>query len=92
MEKFEDASVLYQELSSKNSGIDNDADLRINSLAAAAQLEWASTPHTMNRRWLSRGELDAFETSYNSACLSIAQGDMGKAEVALKRARGTVSF
>jgi signal recognition particle subunit SRP72 len=92
LEKFEEASALYQQLLSRNPGIDNEADLRINSLAAAAQLEWAGTDRTVNKTWPSTGELDAFETTYNAACLTIARGDLGKAEIALKRARGTTAF
>ena len=36
-----------------------------------------------------REDLEVFETAYNTACISIARGELGQAEVLLKRARGT---
>ena len=35
-----------------------------------------------------REDLEAFETAYNAACISIARGELGQAEVLLKRATG----
>ena len=36
----------------------------------------------------TRDDLEAFETVYNAACLGIARGEFGQAEVLLKRAKG----
>ena len=35
-----------------------------------------------------RQDLDAFETAYNAACGSIARGELGQAEVLLRRSKG----
>lgn len=36
--------------------------------------------------------MEAFETAYNSACGCIARGELGQAEVLLKRAKGRQSL
>ncbi|KAG4442528.1 hypothetical protein IFR05_002028 [Cadophora sp. M221] len=89
-EKFEDAARIYQELSSQSAPIDGEEnDLRINSSAADAQLEWQGNGDKIepNRKKPSREDLEAFETSYNAACGCIARGDLGPGSVLLKRAR-----
>ncbi|KAH7416893.1 hypothetical protein BKA64DRAFT_701681 [Cadophora sp. MPI-SDFR-AT-0126] len=89
-EKFEDAARIYQELSSQSAAIEGEEnDLRINSSAADAQLEWQGNGDKVepSRKKPSREDLEAFETSYNSACGCIARGDLGPGSVLLKRAR-----
>jgi len=89
-EKFEDAARIYQELSSQSAAIEGEEnDLRINSSAADAQLEWQGNGDKIepSRKKPSREDLEAFETSYNAACGCIARGDLGPGSVLLKRAR-----
>jgi signal recognition particle subunit SRP72 len=89
-EKFEDAARLYKELSSEAVAIEGEEnDLRINSSAADAQLEWQGNGDKVetSRKKPSREDLEAFETSYNAACGCIARGDLGAGGVLLKRAR-----
>ncbi|KAK3494035.1 hypothetical protein B0T13DRAFT_475277 [Neurospora crassa] len=90
-EKFDKAAELYQEMA-ENVGdamYGEENDLRINILATYSQLEmqgkgWAVSEE---HKKLSRDELEVFETAYNAACGSIAQGDFAKAAFLLKRAR-----
>jgi signal recognition particle subunit SRP72 len=89
-EKFEDAAKIYKELSAQTAPIEGEEnDLRINSSATNAQLEWQGNGDKVeqNRRNPSREDLEAFETSYNAACGCIARGDLEKGIVLLKRAR-----
>ncbi|KAJ5038181.1 uncharacterized protein L3040_007049 [Drepanopeziza brunnea f. sp. 'multigermtubi'] len=89
-ERFEDAARIYQELSSQSGSIEGEEnDLRINSSAADAQLEWQGNGDKVepSRKKPSREDLEAFETAYNAACGYIARGDLGSGSVLLKRAR-----
>jgi signal recognition particle subunit SRP72 len=89
-EKFEDAARIYKELSAQSAPIEGEEnDLRINSSAADAQLEWQGNGDKVekSRKKPSREDLEAFETSYNAACGCIARGDLGAGSVLLKRAR-----
>ncbi|PBP17865.1 signal recognition particle protein [Diplocarpon rosae] len=89
-ERFEEAAWIYQELSSQSAAIHGEEnDLRINMSAADAQLEWQGNGEKIesSRKKPSRGDLEAFETSYNAACGCIARGDLGPGSVLLKRAR-----
>lgn len=85
-EDFKRAAELYKQLAS-NPGDDAEADLRINSGAVDAQLEWAGQGHLVQKKKPGREDLEAFETAYNAACGSIARGELGQGEVLLKRAR-----
>ncbi len=89
-EKFEDAAMIYKELSAQSSGVEGEEnDLRINSSAIDAQLEWQGNGDHVekSRQKPSREDLEAFETSYNAACGCIARGDLNAGSVLLKRAR-----
>lgn len=89
-EKFEDAAKIYKELSAQEAAIEGEEnDLRINSSAVDAQLEWQGNGDKIeqSRKKPSREDLEAFETSYNAACGCIARGDLGAGTVLLKRAR-----
>lgn len=89
-EKFEDAAMIYKELSSDGAGIEGEEnDLRINSSAVDSQLEWQGNGDKVekSRKKPSREDLEAFETSYNAACGCIARGDLASGSVLLKRAR-----
>lgn len=74
---------------SSGSQISNeDMDIKINSGAVDAQLEWARQGHLVQKKKPSREDLEAFETAYNAACGSIARDELGQAEILLKRAKG----
>ncbi|EAA26607.1 hypothetical protein GE21DRAFT_8042 [Neurospora crassa] len=90
-EKFDKAAELYQEMAEnvEDAMYGEENDLRINILATYSQLEmqgkgWAVSEE---HKKLSRDELEVFETAYNAACGSIAQGDFAKAAFLFKRAR-----
>ncbi|KAL9634812.1 MAG: hypothetical protein Q9164_003860, partial [Protoblastenia rupestris] len=87
-EDFANAATLYKELSLSRPTLDNeDSDLRINSGATDAQLEWKRQGDLVKKKKLGREDLEAFETAYNAACGSIARGELGQGEVLLKRAK-----
>jgi signal recognition particle subunit SRP72 len=89
-ERFEDAAKIYRQLSGQDAPIEGEEnDLRINSAAADAQLEWQGNGDKVeaSRKKFGREDLEAFETSYNAACGCIARGDLAAGSVLLKRAR-----
>ncbi|KAI6795377.1 signal recognition particle protein [Hortaea werneckii] len=85
-EDFKRAAELYQQLAARLED-DAEADLRINSSAVDAQLEWAGYGDLAQKKKPEREDLEAFETAYNAACGSIARGELGQAEVLLKRTK-----
>jgi signal recognition particle subunit SRP72 len=87
-EDFPTAAKLYKELSSSNPSLEQN-DLRINRGAVEAQLLWSGNDASVETRKPGREDLEAFETAYNLACVSIARGELRQAEVLLKRAKGT---
>jgi signal recognition particle subunit SRP72 len=89
IEDFGKAAEVYRALGGRLEGVEHEEnDLRINSLAADAQLEWKGLGHLASRRKVGREDLEGFETAYNAACGSVARGELGQGEVLLKRARG----
>ena len=91
-EDFQRSAELYATLAAQTGQADNeDVDLRINGSAVDAQLEWAGLGHLVRNKKPGRQDLEAFETAYNAACGSIARGELGQAEVLLKRAKGKQS-
>ena len=89
-EKFEDAAKIYKELSAQAAPIEGEEnDLKINSSATDAQLEWQGNGDKVetSRKKPGREDLEAFETSYNAACGCIARGDLAAGSILLKRAR-----
>ena len=85
-EDFTRAAELYERLAA-NPEDDAEADLRINSGAVDAQLEWSRLGSLVRKKKPGREDLEAFETAYNAACGCIARGELGQGEVLLKRAR-----
>ena len=78
---------LYEDL--RVNGVPAEAhDLRINRGAVDAQLQWAGNHDAVQNKRPGREDLEAFETAYNAACGSIARGELGQADVLLKRAKG----
>lgn len=63
-------------------------DLRINSAATDAQLEWAGQGQLTLKKRPGREDLEAFETAFNAACGSIARRELGQGELLLRRAKG----
>ncbi|KAK1835840.1 hypothetical protein QBC39DRAFT_128917 [Podospora conica] len=90
-EKFEKAAAIYRDLASVDDGAQygEENDLRINTSAAYAQLEWQGKGWAVPaaQKQPGREELEAFETAYNAACGCISRGDFAKAAVLLKRSR-----
>jgi signal recognition particle subunit SRP72 len=66
---------------------DEEYDIRINSGAVDAQLEWSGQGELAQKKKPSREDLEVFETAYNAACGSIARGELAQGEVCLKRAK-----
>ncbi|KAK4541341.1 hypothetical protein LTR36_008099 [Oleoguttula mirabilis] len=85
-ENFKRATELYQQLASRLED-DAEADLRINTGAVEAQLEWAGQGELVQKKKPGREDMEAFETAFNAACGSIARGELGQGEVLLRRAR-----
>lgn len=85
-EDFARAAELYRQLS-QSPGEDAEADLRINTGAVDAQLEWSGKGDLAQKKKPGREDLEAFETAYNAACGSVARGELGQGEVLLKRAK-----
>ncbi|EEH03691.1 conserved hypothetical protein [Histoplasma capsulatum G186AR] len=87
-ENFHRTAEVYRELSAEHSvpaGEQND--LRINSRAAEAQLQWAGLANQVQNTKPSREDLESFETTYNLACSAIGRGELQTGGVLLKRAR-----
>lgn len=89
LEEFAHTAELYKNLSTSQAAFVNEVnDLRVNSGATDAQLEWKRQGHLVQKKKPGREDLEAFETAYNAACGSIARGELGQGEVLLKRAKG----
>ncbi|GAM87316.1 hypothetical protein ANO11243_053390 [Dothideomycetidae sp. 11243] len=87
-EDFKRSAELYSALSDEQGQVTNeDVDLRINLSAVNAQLEWSQLGHLAKSRKPNRQDLEAFETAYNAACGCIGRGELGQAEVLLKRSK-----
>ncbi|GCB23541.1 signal recognition particle subunit SRP72 [Aspergillus awamori] len=87
-EKFRRAAEIYEELSKDDASLSNEEnDLRINSWATDAQLQWKGYPQFVRHNRPMRDDLEAFETVYNAACLSIAKGEFQQGQVLLTRAK-----
>lgn len=86
-ENFSAAADVYKHLSSSEPSVEQ-SDLRINRGAVEAQLIWSGEHRHADLRKPGREDLEAFETSYNAACGSVARGELRQAEVLLKRAKG----
>ena len=82
------ASEIYQALAQQAGN--EDINIRINLNAAYAQSVWKGDGNLISKTKAEREDLEGFETAYNAACLLIARGELGQAEVLLKRARGLI--
>lgn len=89
-EDFQRAAELYESLSRQGAEVSHEeVDLRINSSAVDAQLEWANLGHLARNKKPGRQDLEAFETAYNAACGSLARGELAQADILLKRSKGS---
>ncbi|KAL4947558.1 hypothetical protein BDW69DRAFT_178175 [Aspergillus filifer] len=87
-EEFQRTAEIYQALARDTAATANEEhDLRINSWAADAQLQWKGHSESVRHTRPTRDDLEAFETVYNAACLSIAKGEFDQAGMLLKRAK-----
>ncbi|KAL4803695.1 hypothetical protein BDV18DRAFT_144222 [Aspergillus unguis] len=87
-EKFRRTAEIYQALTRDSASTANEEhDLRINDWATDAQLQWKGHPESVRHTRPTRDDLEAFETVYNAACLSIAKGEFDQAGMLLKRAK-----
>ncbi|KAL8932403.1 MAG: hypothetical protein Q9211_006333 [Gyalolechia sp. 1 TL-2023] len=88
IEDFEHSAQLYDDLRKTHAPIDNEEnDIRINSGATDAQLEWSGHGDIVQRKKPGREDLEAFELAYNAACASIARGELAQGEVLLRRSQ-----
>ncbi|OAL48179.1 hypothetical protein IQ07DRAFT_645672 [Pyrenochaeta sp. DS3sAY3a] len=85
-ENFAQAAKVYKELASQPVE-DEEYDIRINSGAVDAQLEWTGQGELAQKKKPTREDLEVFETAFNAACGSIARGELAQGEVCLKRAK-----
>ncbi|OAT01679.1 signal recognition particle subunit SRP72, variant [Blastomyces dermatitidis ER-3] len=87
-ENFRRTAEVYKELSTENPAfVGEKNDLRINSRAADAQLQWSGLASQVDNTRPSREELESFETTYNVACGAIGRGELETGEVLLRRAK-----
>jgi signal recognition particle subunit SRP72 len=87
LEDFDSSSQIYKQLGASES--DESYDLRINSSAVDAQLEWSGSGDRAIIKKTQREDLDAFESAYNAACGCIARGELSQAGILLNRAKRT---
>ncbi|KAI8942061.1 hypothetical protein NX059_000160 [Plenodomus lindquistii] len=85
-ENFAQAAKVYRELATQPVQ-DEEYDIRINSGAVDAQLEWTGQGELAQKKQPTREDLEVFETAFNAACGSIARGEFGQGQVCLKRAK-----
>ncbi|KAJ9211482.1 hypothetical protein DTO166G4_6903 [Paecilomyces variotii] len=87
-EDFVRTAALYEELSRDKESLGNEEnDLRINSWATDAQLQWKRQTDAVRHKRPSREDLESFETVYNAACGSLARGDLNEGALLLNRAK-----
>jgi signal recognition particle subunit SRP72 len=92
LEKFDDAASIYTQLAKPSSAASaEESDLRINSSAVDAQLQWKGLGHLVQKKKATREDLEAFESAYNAACASIARGELAQGEMLLRRAKDLCS-
>ena len=78
------ASQIYAELVEQRRA-EEQLDLRVNIGAVDAQLQWSGSTSGVRNVRPAREDMENFETAYNAACGSLARGELGQAEVLLKR-------
>ena len=89
-ENFSRAATIYKQLANQVVQ-DEEYDIRINSGAVDAQLEWSGQGHLAQKKKPTREDLEVFETAFNAACGSVSRGELAQGEICLKRAKGMLS-
>ncbi|KAJ9664663.1 Signal recognition particle subunit SRP72 [Neophaeococcomyces mojaviensis] len=87
-ENWDVANQSYEKLM-KQRRPDEEFDLRVNKLALEAEGLWLEKLSAAAAPKATRQDLDAFETAYNAACISVSKGQLLEADVLLKRAIST---
>ncbi|ODH52980.1 hypothetical protein GX48_00848 [Paracoccidioides brasiliensis] len=76
-EHFRRTADIYKELSAEDPALAGEKiDVRINSRATEAQLQWAGLGNLVQNTKPSREDLEGFETTYNVACVAIGRGKL----------------
>lgn len=89
IENFSNAAEVYEQLAETHvAHHDEENDIRINSGATDAQLEWREQGELARKKKPSREDLEGFETAYNAACSAIAREELVQGEILLKTAKG----
>ena len=89
IENFSNAAEVYEKLAETHlAHHDEENDIRINSGAIDAQLEWNKQGELARKKKPSREDLEVFETAYNAACGAIAREELVQSEILLRRAKG----
>lgn len=81
-----DAAVQAYNTLSSSTVAKEDFDLRVNKLAIDAEGLWLEKISKSAVPRAKTDDLAAFETAYNAACISVSKGQLGEADVLLKRA------
>lgn len=88
-EEFESAFDIYDSIFKSDSArSDNENDLTINKIATLAQVQWVKQGTNFDRLSKNGHSTDIYETSYNSACVLIAVGELEQAKTLLRLAEG----
>ena len=88
LEKFDQSAAIYSELADGSpASVSEGNDLRINSAAVNAQLEWQGKGSKVKKKKPSREDLETFESTFNVACAAIARGELAQGQVLLRRAK-----
>jgi len=84
-EDWDVANIFYQKLM-QHSNSHEAFDLRVNKLALEAEGLWLEKLSSRSVSKITTEDLDAFETVYNAACISVSKGQLSEADDLLKRA------
>lgn len=84
-EDYAAATKAYSQVS-KNPVTTEQFDLRVNKLALDAEGLWLEALSSAAVPRATTDDLAAFETAYNTACISVSKGQLAEADILLKRA------
>ncbi|EPS38313.1 hypothetical protein H072_7967 [Dactylellina haptotyla CBS 200.50] len=87
-ENFQSAIDLYEELSKLPPLVENEEyDLRVNLGASEAQLSFVGKDALRPKRRTTAEDLQQYESAFNTACISVARGDLNGALMLLKTSK-----
>lgn len=84
-EDYAAATKAYSQVS-KNPVTTEQFDLRVNKLALDAEGLWLEALSSAAVPRATTDDLAAFETAFNTACISVSKGQLAEADILLKRA------